>query len=401
MASSKRSSSAGPASSFSSASSIKAPDDMNGRSTRPLRILQIVNTLALADGGPARNAWELFNAFPEGASQSLVWIHGDRRESLAREVPANLNGHPMWGMNERHAALRLARALMNSDVLVIHGYYLWWAAAAALTARAFGHRVLLTPHGSLTTYQQSFSRGKKRVFEFTAGWILRHCVEAFVTGSARESRELQSRFPRTAAFKAGVGTPLRSAPIAKTAWGREVQLLSVSRIAPKKRVDLMIEALHATRRLGISSRLTIAGDGDPNLLRELEQLASKLGVEDFVDFVGLRSGGEIDALFASADVFVAPSDDENFGIASAEALAAGLPVIVSQAVDALHDIDGDFVVKLADRRPETIAAAVQSLLGRDRSSLVRQAFLASQRFGWAAVADRWVQIARQGRSSSE
>lgn len=359
---------------------------------RSLKLLQVVNTLSTSDGGPARNAWDLFGAFPAGIKQGLVWMHGTRQDSLARDWGNGSLSGGVWGRAERHGLRRLIRALAAADVVVIHGYYLWWAGPVAMLSKLLRKRVLLTPHGSLTTYQRRFSVRKKRVFEATVGWLLRRAVDTFVTGSGREKAELAERFPALDVAVAGVGTPLRAKPIASETWNGELQLLSVSRLATKKRLDLAIRAVKALQDQGESVVLTIAGDGDDALVGTLKQLSDDLGLRESVTFLGHQDSEQVANLFKFADIFLAPSDDENFGIASAEAVAAGLPIIGSRAVDALAELEGDFVEKLDSREPGAIAEAVRTIRGRARPDLVREAHAASQRFGWPLVAEKWLEI---------
>lgn len=376
-----------------SASGAERTDEMvSPMETPSLHLLQVVNTLARSDGGPARNAWDLFDAFPSGIRQGLVWMHGTRRDSLARGWRNGPLSSGVWGLSERHGLRRLIRALAATDVVIIHGYYLWWAAPVAVAAKLLRKRVLLTPHGSLTSYQQGFSLRKKKVFEAAVGWLLRRSVDTFVTGSNREKTELTARFPALDAAVAGVGTPLREAPIASETWNRELSLLSVSRLASKKRLDLVVRTLAALVEDGEPATLTIAGSGEEALLASLKQLSEDLGLRERVVFLGYQDSEQVAELFKSADIFLAPSDDENFGIASAEAVAAGLPIIVSRAVDAMSGIEGDFVVTLDSREPAAIADAVRLIRSRDRHALVQEAFSASRRFGWPLVAERWLEM---------
>ncbi|OEI68246.1 hypothetical protein Cus16_1917 [Curtobacterium sp. ER1/6] len=143
---------------------------------------------------------------------------------------------------------------------------------------------------------------------------------------------------------------------------------------------------------GDSAVLTIAGNGEDGLIASLKQLSQDLGLQDRVMFLGQQDSEQVTNLFRTADIFLAPSDDENFGIASAEAIAAGLPIIASRAVDALDGIEGNFVVKLDSREPAAIAEAAQWLRSCDRAELVRGAFAASRRFGWPIVAERWLEL---------
>ena len=105
----------------------------------------------------------------------------------------------------------------------------------------------------------------------------------------------------------------------------------VGRLETGKRFDALIAALAPL--LGPSRRLLLVGDGRER--QQLRQLADAAGVADRVIFAGERA--DIGALLSAMDLFVSPSDDETFGVAILEALAAGLPVLYVQcpALDGL------------------------------------------------------------------
>ena len=75
--------------------------------------------------------------------------------------------------------------------------------------------------------------------------------------------------------------------------------------------------------------MLVAGNGDPGYLAEMKVLVTELNIQDQVTFFGEVSGSEKEALFSNADIFVLPSRGENFGIAIAEAMARGIPVITT------------------------------------------------------------------------
>jgi glycosyltransferase involved in cell wall biosynthesis len=105
----------------------------------------------------------------------------------------------------------------------------------------------------------------------------------------------------------------------------------VGRLETGKRFDALIAALAPL--LGPSRRLLLVGDGRER--QRLRQLADAAGIADWVLFAGERA--DIGALLSAMDLFVSPSDDETFGVAILEALAAGLPVLYVQcpALDGL------------------------------------------------------------------
>ena len=86
------------------------------------------------------------------------------------------------------------------------------------------------------------------------------------------------------------------------------------------------------REKGIESILTIAGDGDEKLLASLMSLVENLNLEKSVKFIGFVEGESKQNAFKNSDIFILPSENENFAIAVAEAIGHQVPVVISKHV---------------------------------------------------------------------
>src|SRR5205085_10693564 len=107
-------------------------------------------------------------------------------------------------------------------------------------------------------------------------------------------------------------------------------LLFLSRVHPKKGLDLLLKAWRALGEERRDWLLVIAGPDQLGHAAELKRLAEEANLKDSVAFAGALFGQAKLAAYALADLFVLPSYSENFGVAIAEALAAGLPVIATK-----------------------------------------------------------------------
>jgi len=109
--------------------------------------------------------------------------------------------------------------------------------------------------------------------------------------------------------------------------GSPVHLLSVGAMVPRKGFDLLVEAL--AQLAGLPWRLTIAGDRgrDPDAAARVDRLIAHHRLAGRIDILGKVSPERLSALYDSADAFVLASEFEGYGMAFAEALAHGLPVI--------------------------------------------------------------------------
>jgi len=119
--------------------------------------------------------------------------------------------------------------------------------------------------------------------------------------------------------------------------GRRV-LLFLGRLHPKKGCDLLLRALAACAARAPDVHLMMAGPDQSGWRAALERLAAELGVAGRVSFPGLLRGEAKWCAFRSAEGFVLPSHQENFGIAVAEALGCGVPVLISDKVNIWREV---------------------------------------------------------------
>jgi len=117
--------------------------------------------------------------------------------------------------------------------------------------------------------------------------------------------------------------------------------LSMGRIHPKKGYDLLIEAF--AKVLGPHSQwhLVIAGPDQVGWQKQLEHRAEQLGVASRITWTGMISGSLKWGAYRAAEIFVLPSHQENFGVVVAEAMAVGLPPLISNKVNIWREIQAD------------------------------------------------------------
>jgi glycosyltransferase involved in cell wall biosynthesis len=118
-------------------------------------------------------------------------------------------------------------------------------------------------------------------------------------------------------------------------------LLFLSRIHPKKGCDLLLQAFAAVAPAHPKLHLIMAGPDATGMRKELEQIVEQAGLSHRVHWPGMLKGDAKWGAFAVSDAFVLPSHQENFGIAVAEALACGRPVLISDQVNIAPEIEAD------------------------------------------------------------
>jgi glycosyltransferase involved in cell wall biosynthesis len=118
-------------------------------------------------------------------------------------------------------------------------------------------------------------------------------------------------------------------------------LLFLGRIHPKKGCDLLLEALAAVRPMDPSLLLVMAGPDQVGMQASLTQLAERRGIAAAVIWTGMLRGDVKTGALRAAEAFVLPSHQENFGLAVAESLACGTPVLISNKVNIWREVIED------------------------------------------------------------
>ncbi|WP_314174472.1 glycosyltransferase family 4 protein [Streptomyces winkii] len=120
------------------------------------------------------------------------------------------------------------------------------------------------------------------------------------------------------------------APLARGTDGAS-RLLCVAALTPRKGQDLLVEALAGLDGLPWTCELTGPLDRAPAYVAGLRRRIGECGLEERVRLTGARSGGDLDAAYDAADLFVLASHTETYGMVLTEALARGVPVLATDA----------------------------------------------------------------------
>lgn len=169
-------------------------------------------------------------------------------------------------------------------------------------------------------------------------------------------------------------------------------LLYMGRIVLKKRIEAIIEAFARLHRLAPGTALLIAGGEQeaPSYARSLRDLATELRVEASIRWLGFINEADKPAVLSAADFFIHASDSEGMAMAILEAMAAGLPTLVTPGCY-MHDAVAAGSVLQTEEDPEAIAAGLLRLVEDTRfaSGLAQagQRYIAANH-GWPALAKR-------------
>ena len=237
----------------------------------------------------------------------------------------------------------LSRHVREFDVVHIHALFSFAVLPAAYCANRDRVPYIVRPLGTLNEWGMKHRRPflKTLSFRFIERRVLDRAALVHFT-SDQERIEAETLLVKSSAAiipnalpdRAGEAVPGRFRAKHPELTGRKV-ILFLSRLDEKKGLDLLLTAFASVRQQVTEAALLIVGNGEPGFVADLKARASLLGITSDVLCAGFLEGDEKQAALADSDIFVLPSYSENFGIAAAEGMAAGLPVVVSDQV-AIH-----------------------------------------------------------------
>ena len=333
-------------------------------------MLQVAPSLDRLYGGPvysvvafaraARAAGvEVTIAGPTPPEKELEWVHNELPGMTIRTFPtvgadAFILSLPLVTWLRRHAS--------EFDVIHVHGLLNPVSSLSALAAVRKKVPLVLHPFGTLSQYTFKHRRRwlKKAYFRLLDGPNLRAAGAIhFTTATERDESRLHKlewggRAHVIPPPWIGDNVPSTRRIIDRPA----VNVLIIARLHPVKNIEGLLDAWTTVVQRVPDARLTIAGDGKPDYMRELRARVARLGIKSSVRFTGFVRAAEKAQLLAAADLFVLPSYHENFGVVVLEALAAGIPVVLTPEVQICSFVLEHALGRVAKRSPDEIAEAI-------------------------------------------
>ncbi len=271
------------------------------------------------------------------------------------------------------------------DVIHLNGLWSFPVATFAAAARIARVPYVLTAHGMLDPWALAQRARKKELYmRLIAGPVLRNA--AFLHFTAEAERRLVPEeiraLPSVIIPNVVDASDFADIPENHTA-PPPLQLLVVGRIHPKKGFDILIPALGELVGAGVNAVLEVAGPDEGGYQKRVGELVRQHGVAESVRFLGNLDRPSLARALERCHMLVMPSYQENFGLAAAEAMAAGRPVIVSDTVNIQNDIkkaDAGRVVRLgvgalvATIRELAASSELRARLGSNGRRLVRERY---------------------------
>ncbi|MBI4397742.1 MAG: glycosyltransferase [Candidatus Omnitrophica bacterium] len=370
-----------------------------------MNILHVIPSLSGTTGGPARALFDLTRQLVlEGHSVTIFTTasaggrsqNGFTIEQFQRKWPRPYCYAP-------DLKNRLEETLAGFDVVHIHG--IWWYPTYIASRLCHQKKIpyIIRPCGMLDRYSLSRHGFKKQIY----GWLIerKNLEQAGAIHFTSEEEKNRSALFGSKATAAVIPLGVfmedylealpqgefraRHSPL----LGKKI-ILFLGRIHFKKGLDLLVRAFSSMHQQNPAVHLVIAGPDD-GYLQSLKRFIRRNNIESSVTLLGYVEGRQKLALLRDSDIFCLPSRQENFGIAVIEAMAAGLPVVVSDQVNICREIDAARAGKVVPCDERALEHALKELLQceEERKQMAERAKkVVQEQFQWKQVTQKIIQL---------
>jgi glycosyltransferase involved in cell wall biosynthesis len=344
-----------------------------------VKILRIVPSLDPKQGGVAEAVrLSAITKYPIEITIDIVCFDEPASDWIKNEnnfqIFAIGKGKTAYAFHLKYLAW-LNQNVKNYDAVVIDGLWMFHVWGGYI-CRMKNVPYFVYSHGMLDPYfnQDRLKYLKKLPFWFLIERNVLQLAKSVIYTCEEEKILAQKSFPlfkaKSSIVSLGIKTPTENKDVLKNAFLEEYPQfvkkkfgLFLSRIHPKKGIDLLIKAIsELDNELPSEFIIAIAGTGNDEYTNNLQKLAETLNVAKRFQWLGMVTGNVKWGAFSAADCFILPSHQENFGIVVAEALAVGTPVLISDKVNIWREIKEMNAGLIADDTLEGTKELIQAWL---------------------------------------
>ena len=323
-----------------------------------MRILRSIHSVNPAGGGPIEGIKQVARVHAAAGHETEIVSLDAPDAPWVRECPVKVHamgpGRTGYGYSAGFAPW-LAEHRTDYDAVIVSGLWQYSGFGVWRALRGTDTPYFVFPHGMLDPWFKRaypFKHLKKWLYWPWADYrVLRDaCAVLFTSEEERRAARESFRLYRCneIVVNYGIAAPAENGSAQKQAVldrfpelrGRRA-FLFLGRIQEKKGCDLLIRAFAKAAAGDDSIRLVFAGPDQTGWIKNLQTLAAELNIAGKILWPGMLSGDLKWGMLRLAETFILPSHQENFGIAVAEALACGTPVLISNKVNIWREIERD------------------------------------------------------------
>lgn len=373
-----------------------------------MRVLHVIPSVSERSGGPATAIIPMCRALLRQGIEVLLittdaGLHGYQRPdgevSDYKGVPAIFFPSQLGESFKysRPLAAWLSSNIQNFSLVHIHAVFNHSSVAAAHVCYRAGVPYVVRPLGTLEPWSMTQKHFRKRLFwQFSGKGMLRRAAAVHYTTEA-EKLATQALFGLNHGRVIALGIETEPATTLSRdklahhfpVLAGDPYVLVLSRLHPKKGLDVLIDAFLSLPPKFARWRLVIAGDGPADHVSKLKAMSN-----DRVCFTGWVDGEKKDALLSCAALLALPSHQENFGLCVIEALSHSVPVLLSPHVNLAKEIVLANAGWIAIVDKDALAARVAEAL-ENEEELARRGRAGkelSKRYSWESAAQGLVEL---------
>lgn len=375
-----------------------------------MKVLHVIPSIAPRYGGPSRAVLEMCRALRERDVETLIATtdaDGDGRLEVETGRQTSYQDVPViFFIRQQSEAFKYSQPLArwlsaqvkDFDVVHIHAVFSHSSLAAAKACRKSRVPYIVRPLGTLDPWSLKQKRLRKNLFWYLGVRRMLREAAAIHYTAVEEQKAVEDSL----GLKRGVVIPLgiemdlisEGASETKTVQSSAIEspyILVLSRLHRKKGLEVLLPAfLSLVQRPEFAKwRLVLAGDGEASYVDSLKSLVKSCGGNGNVVFAGWLDGARRKETLSEASLLALTSYQENFGLCAVEALACGVPVLLSPHVNLAPEIEkigAGWVAPLESSVLErTLAETLRDEGERRQRGRLGKDFV-RQRFAWEAVA---------------
>ena len=313
-----------------------------------MKVLHVITSLAERSGGPAAAIVPMCRALQTQGIDPLIVTTNEGRPRINTDSSVDCDGVParffpvQLGASYKYSRPRatwLQKNVKEFDLVHVHAVFNHASVAAARACRHLDVPYLVRPLGTLDPWSMKQKPVRKRLFWLLFGKQLLAASAAVHYTAAAEKSATEEYLGMNHGRVVPLGVNLNGAQHDDSVvnyfpeLAQDPYVLALSRLHPKKCLDELIDAFKSLKDR--RWRLIIAGDGPRDYSKFLKDKARD---SDRIVFTGWIEGKQKEALMRGASLFVLPSRHENFGLSVVEAMACGVPVLVTHHVNLAEEI---------------------------------------------------------------
>jgi len=384
-----------------------------------MRVLHVIPSVSERSGGPGLAIVPMCRALQEQGTEVLVAAtdKGLNGEQIPMGTPVKYKGiHAIFFRAQLGNSFKYSRPLtvwLNANVrdfalVHIHAVFNHASIAAARACRNQGVPYIVRPLGTLDPWSMKQKSFRKTMYWRLAGRrMLADAAAVHYTSLAeQEATEQSLGLAHGTVVPLGFHAEFDDTDFEQDRFATEFPelatnryVLVLSRLLPTKGLDALLDAfLPLVKQPEFSNwRLVFAGEGPEEYVGALRKKVATHCLENSVLFPGWLEGEKKNAFLRQASLLALPSYHENFGLCAMEAMAFGVPVLVSPHVHLAEDILNAGAGWLADVEKASIEAVLKEIFcsnaERARRGIAGKEF--SRRFTWRNIAGQLILVYSQ------